>query len=52
MKDSDEIEGVIVQPLKQIFDDRGSILQMMRSDSELFERFGEVYFSEIEPGKV
>ena len=52
MKESDEIEGVIVRPLKQIIDNRGAILHMMRNDSELYEKFGEVYFSEILPGIV
>ena len=46
MKNSDEIEGVVVQSLEQIVDDRGSILHMLRSDSELFTKFGEIYFSE------
>ena len=41
------IEGVIVQGLKQIKDDRGSVMHMMRSDSYLFEKFGEIYFSTI-----
>ena len=52
MTNSDEIEGVIIQPLSQIADNRGSILHMLRSDSELFKQFGEVYFSEIHPGAI
>ena len=52
MTESNEIEGVIVQPLKQIEDNRGSVLHMMRRDSKLFKQFGEVYFSEILSGKV
>ena len=52
MKDLKEIEGVIVQPLKQISDPRGSVLHMMRKDSELFKQFGEVYISEIHPGAI
>jgi dTDP-4-dehydrorhamnose 3,5-epimerase len=52
MKNLDEIEGVIVQPLRQISDSRGSVLQMMRSDSELFKQFGEIYFSEIHSGVI
>ena len=50
MKEFKGIEGVIVQPLKEIIDDRGSILHMIRKDSELFKKFGEIYFSEIYPG--
>ena len=49
---ADEIEGVIIWPLRQIYDNRGAILHMMRNDSELYEKFGEVYFSEILPGVV
>lgn len=52
MTESNEIEGVIVQPLRQIADNRGSVLHMMRSDSELFKQFGEVYFSEIHSGTI
>ncbi|NQV15316.1 dTDP-4-dehydrorhamnose 3,5-epimerase family protein [bacterium] len=46
------IEGVIVQELKQIPDERGRIMHMLRIDNPLFEKFGEVYFSEILPGVV
>ena len=52
IKESDEIEGVIIKPLRQIADNRGVVLHMMRNDSELYEKFGEVYFSEILPGVV
>ena len=52
MTESNEIEGVIVQPLMQIAGNRGSVLHMMRRDSKLFKQFGEVYFSEILSGKV
>ena len=47
-----EIEGVIIQPLKQITDSRGSILHMLRNDSDLFKTFGEIYFSEIHSGMI
>ena len=52
MKDTNKIEGVIVQQLEQIADDRGAVLHMLRNDSPLFEKFGEVYFSEINPGVI
>ena len=52
MKDSGDIEGVIIQPLKQITDQRGSVLHMMNRDSELFKQFGEIYFSEIHSGLI
>ena len=46
------IEGVIVTPLKQIFDERGKVMHMLREDSAVFERFGEIYFSCTHPGVV
>lgn len=39
------IDGVIVTPLRQIFDERGKVMQMLREDSSNFSRFGEIYFS-------
>lgn len=41
------IEGVIVQQLKQIADERGKVMHMLRCDSPLFDNFGEIYFSVI-----
>ena len=46
------IQGVVIKPLKEIRDNRGAVLHMLRVDSPLFSRFGEVYFSEILPGVV
>ena len=46
------IEGVIVTPLRQILDERGKIMHMMRSDSPNFEAFGEIYFSCVHPGAI
>ena len=43
------IDGVIVQDLKQISDERGKVMHMLRCDSPLFEKFGEIYFSIINP---
>ena len=39
------IDGVVVTPLKQFFDERGKVMHMMREDSEIFSTFGEIYFS-------
>ncbi len=44
------IEGVGLTPLRQIGDERGAVLHMLRSDSPDFTRFGECYFSEVLPG--
>jgi len=46
------IEGVIVKPLGKMPDERGSVMHMMRRDDPEFERFGEIYFSEIYPGVI
>ncbi len=46
------IDGVIVQPLKVIRDERGAVLHMLRADASFFRKFGEVYFSEVHPGVV
>lgn len=46
------IEGVSIQQLKQIVDERGKVMHMLRADSPLFEKFGEIYFSVVNPGIV
>ena len=46
------IDGVVLTPLKQIFDERGKVMHMMREDSPTFSRFGEIYFSCTHPGVV
>lgn len=46
------IEGVIVTPLRQIFDERGKVMHMLREDSPVFSRFGEIYFSCTYPGAI
>ncbi|MDB5526949.1 MAG: dTDP-4-dehydrorhamnose 3,5-epimerase [Devosia sp.] len=46
------IEGVVITPLRQIFDERGKVMHMLREDSPVFSRFGEIYFSCTHPGAV
>ena len=46
------IDGVILTPLKQVFDERGKVMHMLREDSPVFSRFGEIYFSCTHPGVV
>ena len=46
------IDGVILTPLRQIFDERGKVMHMLREDSPVFSRFGEIYFSCTHPGVV
>ncbi len=46
------IDGVLVLPLRQIPDERGKIMHMLRHDSPHFEQFGEIYFSVVNPGVI
>ena len=46
------IEGVLINKLKQIPDDRGAIYHMLRRDSPHFIEFGEIYFSIAFPGII
>ena len=46
------INGVTIHPLKQIPDERGKIMPMLRNDDKHFEKFGEIYFSAIYPGVI
>jgi len=46
------INGVKVIPLKQIPDERGKIMHMLRSDADHFIEFGEIYFSVVYPGVI
>jgi dTDP-4-dehydrorhamnose 3,5-epimerase len=46
------IDGVVVHPLKQLLDERGKVMHMLRADDPHFEQFGEVYFSWVNPGVV
>lgn len=46
------IHGVAVTPLRQIPDERGKIMHMLRSDAPHFQQFGEIYFSGVYPGAI
>lgn len=46
------IDGVLVVPLKQIADERGKVMHMLREDDAHFEEFGEIYFSVVYSGIV
>ncbi len=46
------IEGVILTPLRQIVDERGKIMHMMKATDPIFQQFGEIYFSCAWPGAV
>ncbi len=46
------IEGVLICPLRQLPDERGKIMHMLRRDEPHFEQFGEIYFSVVYPNVV
>ena len=41
------IHDIKITPLKIISDDRGNVMHMLRKDSAIFDKFGEIYFSTI-----
>lgn len=47
-----QIDGVITTELRQIGDERGTVLHMLRCDAPEFTRFGECYFSEVLPSAI
>ena len=46
------IEGVKVVPLKQIPDERGTVMHMLKRTDPHFTEFGEIYFTTVHPGVV
>ncbi len=46
------IEGVLIKKLKVIPDERGRLMEMLRCDDEVFEKFGQVYMTTAYPGVV
>ena len=46
------IDGVKIIPLRQIVDERGKIMHMLKATDPHFIRFGEIYFSCAWPGAV
>jgi dTDP-4-dehydrorhamnose 3,5-epimerase len=46
------IHGVRVKPLRVIADERGRLMEILRSDDEIFLRFGQLYMTTAYPGVV
>ncbi len=46
------IQGVKIEELRVIPDDRGYLMEMLRADSPDFQRFGQVYLTVVYPGVV
>lgn len=46
------IDGVRIKELRALPDERGFLMEILRSDDEIFERFGQVYMTVAYPGVV
>ena len=46
------IEGVMTKQLRVIPDERGRLMEMLRSDDPFFRKFGQAYISTTYPGVV
>ncbi len=46
------IDGVKVKNLRVIPDERGRLMEILRSDEELFDKFGQVYMTTTYPGII
>jgi len=46
------IYGVLTKNLRLIPDERGRLMEILREDDEMFERFGQVYMTTNYPGVV
>ena len=46
------IEGVKTKSLKVLPDERGRLMEVLRSDEEMFTKFGQVYVTTAYPGVV
>ena len=46
------ITGVRVKKLKVVPDERGRLMEILRSDEEIFKKFGQVYMTTALPGVV
>ena len=46
------IEGVKLKKLRVIPDERGRLMEILRSDEELFQKFGQIYMTTTSPGVI
>jgi len=47
-----DIQGVTIKPLRFVRDGRGWLMEVIRSDDPLFQRFGQAYVTTARPGVV
>ena len=46
------IDGVQTKPLRMIPDERGRLMEILRCDDPIFEKFGQVYMTTTYPGVI
>ena len=46
------IDGVVCKKLNVFPDERGHLMEILRCDDELFEKFGQVYITTTYPGVI
>ena len=46
------IDGVKIKKLRVIHDERGRLMEILRSDDEFFTRFGQIYMTSTYPGVI
>jgi dTDP-4-dehydrorhamnose 3,5-epimerase len=46
------IDGVLVKKLNRLVDERGYLMEILRNDEELFDKFGQAYVSACFPGMI
>ena len=46
------IQGVVVKKLNPIPDERGRVMEILRTDDKIFKKFGQVYITTAYPGAV
>ena len=46
------IDGVKIKDLKVMPDERGRLMEILRSDDSIFKKFGQVYMTTVKPGVV
>lgn len=46
------IDGVVVKTLRVIPDERGRLMEMLRCDDQVFDKFGQVYMTTTYPGVI
>jgi len=52
MNSRELISGVAIKPLKVIPDERGRLMEILRSDDEIFRKFGQLYMTVAYQGIV